>query len=239
MATDQPAVPPVPPELIVVADVVDFRRFARDRIGPHDSVLEIGCSSGATTRVLAKRGAVVLAVDCSRELVARATTELAEYPRVQVRWVDGRDLPRLAELMPHPDALFLDVGGDALLGNVASVLRECLLTFRPRLFVVRSQELGDLLGMVTEFHPPDRPRLRWARPPAADRRLDCYLAMSRSLTASDRQASVRGLRKLTSPAALERLRELAQDANGGVRRAAQRALARLEPPSATTPDTPA
>ena len=61
-------------------------------IGPEDRVVEIGCGVGRLTRVLAERGASVLALDVSAEMLERAR---AANPGLEnVEWVlgDGESL---------------------------------------------------------------------------------------------------------------------------------------------------
>ena len=55
-------------ELIIVSDVEHYRQLARDKVLESDRVLEIGCSTGQTTRVLAQRASRVVAVDCSAKM---------------------------------------------------------------------------------------------------------------------------------------------------------------------------
>ena len=207
-------------QIIVVSSVEDFRRLARTQVAADESVLEIGCSTGRTTKVLARACARVVALDCSREMVERARRELSGRENVQIVRGDARDIAAVGELLPEPDAIFLDIGGNALLDNVASLLRQCLRAFRPRLIVVRSHELADVAGMITDARPPTRPRLRRARPHPREGALSALLDLSRSSVASDRLLAARKLRRLTSARARERLAEMCGDPSPSVRRAA-------------------
>lgn len=147
-------------EIIVVSSVEDFRGLAGSEVGEEHLVLEIGCSTGKTTRRLAKRCARVVAVDVSSEAVDQTREELAGFDNVEVVRGDARDIVALKRLMPEPDVIFLDIGGRALLDNVATLLRQCLRAFRPRLIVVRSHELAEVASLITEARPPAQPRLR-------------------------------------------------------------------------------
>ncbi|MDI6773948.1 MAG: class I SAM-dependent methyltransferase [Verrucomicrobiota bacterium] len=133
-------------KLIVTWSVQRFRRLAKELPNAEDSVLEIGCSTGGTTRCLAGRCARVVAVDLGAEVVKNLQAELAAKPNVTVARVDGRDAARLRSLLPDPDLIFLDIGGTALLGNIAVVLRECLQAFMPQALVVRNTELATVGG---------------------------------------------------------------------------------------------
>lgn len=213
---------PVPPspEIIVVSSVEDYRRLARDRVAGGDAVLEIGCSTGKATAVLARTGARVVAIDSGAAVLAKARKALAGAENVRIVRGDARDIGALKDLLPEPDAIFLDIGGTALLDNVAGLVRQCLLAFRPRLIVVRSHELAELACLITESLPAGRPRLRKATPPPRDRALKALLDLSRSRRAANRLFAVRKLRRLRSPAAKRRLTELADDPSPAVRKAA-------------------
>jgi SAM-dependent methyltransferase len=166
----------------VVSSVERYRRLARTLPLPGETVLEIGCSTGEATRLLAERigpDGWVVAVDVSAEMADTARRALASHPhaaRVTVAELDGRNAPALVRLLEtaragdaesqqqHPDAgsdqagphvIFLDVGGDAQMDSLAFAVRQCLRTFVPRALVVRSAELAALCGRVVEVETPD------------------------------------------------------------------------------------
>eukprot|EP00929_Paragymnodinium_shiwhaense_P046418 TRINITY_DN23631_c0_g1_i1.p2 TRINITY_DN23631_c0_g1~~TRINITY_DN23631_c0_g1_i1.p2 ORF type:complete len:123 (+),score=29.44 TRINITY_DN23631_c0_g1_i1:295-663(+) len=58
------------PTVLAVADTPSYRKLARSQIGPQDAALEIGSSAGECTKVLSLKGARVLGVDNSEEMVA-------------------------------------------------------------------------------------------------------------------------------------------------------------------------
>ena len=143
--------------------------------------------------------------------------------------LDGRDTPALAALLPRPDLVFVDVGGDARLDAVALQLRQCLLAFAPRALVVRSAELAAVCAALGEVEAPDAEDLGPARShdPRAHA-VESLLDLSHSSGALNRVFAARKLRAHTgtSPAARARLAELAQDPDPRVRR-----IARAGPPT--------
>jgi precorrin-6B methylase 2 len=215
-------------EIIVVSSVEDFRRLAGSKVGEEDAVLEIGCSTGKTTRKLAKTCARVVAVDVSSEMVDQTREEVAGFDNVEVVCGDARDIVALKPLMPEPDAIFLDIGGRALLDNVATLLRQCLRAFGPRLIVVRSHELAEVASLITEARPPARLRLRQLNPSAREEALRAFLELSHSSSVSSRLLAVQKLAKNSSAPAQQRLSEMAEDPNTRVRRAANVALKKRE-----------
>jgi SAM-dependent methyltransferase len=211
------------PLIKVVSSAQYFRRLARQLPTSQDTVLEIGCSTGEATRVLAATGARVLAVDLAAEMIEALQAEMAEVDNVRVVWVDGRDMTVLAEMAGQPDLIFLDVGGNALLGNVASVLRQCLKTFTPRMIIVRSFELAHMAYLIDEVEPPQK-----LLTPTLEERLGHALgslvALSQSQVDSDRVFAARKLRDLGTAQAKERLEQMRDDPNSKVRRIATHSL---------------
>ncbi len=85
-------------EVLVVSSVHLYRRLASELTTGHDAVLEIGCSTGGTTRLLAERAGRVLAVDVAAGLVERLR-QMAADPDPRVRRIATRD--RAEEARTH------------------------------------------------------------------------------------------------------------------------------------------
>ena len=207
---------------IVVTSAERYRHLARKLPDAGGAVLEIGCSTGEATRCLAATGARVVAVDLSEEMVERTRASLVGAPRVSVTHLDARDTPALAALLPAPDLIFLDAGGDARLDAVALILRQCLLAFAPRTTVVRSAELAAVCAAVVEVEAPAPGRLGPGRSrDAQTHALESLLDLSRSAGAKQRAFAARKLRTHAAAAAGERLAQLADDPDARVRRIAR------------------
>ena len=144
----------------LVNEVNTFRRLASTLPTPKDTVLEIGCSTGAATQALVATGARVVAVDRCTQSIRKLQDDMRGYENAVVAHVDGRNIPALAALMPNPTVIFIDIGGDAHLDNVALQLRLCLRAFHPRLLVVRSFELATLASLISEVETPQISSLR-------------------------------------------------------------------------------
>ena len=99
------------------------------------------------------------------EFTNQLREELREEKEVVVACLDGRNIPGLAELMPSPTIIFIDIGGDANLDIVALQLRLCLRAFQPRIVVVRSFELATLASLIGEVEPPQLSGLHPAKLP--------------------------------------------------------------------------
>ena len=213
---------PTRTEIIVVTSARRFRQIAKELPTHRDSVLEIGCATGRTTRALADTGARVVSVDVGEGPVHRVQEQMADFGNVTVARVDGRDTPRLVELVPDPNLIFLDIGGNAHLDNVTLQVRQCLRTFRPRVLVVRSRELAMFASMVTEVESPDDiPLPRIEIHDKLGHALEALLDLSRSSHVDNRMYAARKLRSLDVPRARERLRQMLGDADHRVRRTAR------------------
>jgi hypothetical protein len=141
---------------------------------------------------------------------------LAGLANVQVVRLDARDIEAVKALLPAPDAIFVDIGGTALLDNVAFVLRQCLGAFKPRLIVVRSSELAEVVSRVREVLPPKTTRRQFAGEDA----LEGLLKLSRSSRVSSRLFALRHLRKHDDARARDRLAQMAHDPSPRIRKAA-------------------
>lgn len=208
-------------DIRIVSTSAKYRALARQLPLKTDSVLEIGCSTGKTTSVLARCAGHVLAVDIDVALVLELKAEMTGYDHVKVTRIDGRLGADLSKEMPHPHIIFIDVGGNAPMDNAATVMRQCLRTFTPRILVVRNIELAGVCALVTGIEPPDNWHLR---------RIDLndslgvaftsLLELSRSSQRESRLLAARKLRRLGTPEALERLKEMLGDEDGKIRRVA-------------------
>jgi trans-aconitate methyltransferase len=90
---------------------------------PGERILDLGCGSGELTAAIAERGADVLGVDSSPEMIERAR---ARFPHLMLRIADGHELD-----LDHPvDAVFSNAAlhwmtdPDAVLAAVRTVLRD-------------------------------------------------------------------------------------------------------------------
>ncbi|WIA32469.1 hypothetical protein OEZ86_003289 [Tetradesmus obliquus] len=69
-----------PKLILVTAATEDYRRLARSQVSSSDVVLELGCSYGMATNMLAEHAAAVVGIDNSEEAVAQARKR---YPHVR------------------------------------------------------------------------------------------------------------------------------------------------------------
>ncbi len=208
-------------EIIVLSNKDSFRNIARTLPTPEDVVLEIGCSTGEATRLLATTGARIIAVDKSPSCVRHLQQELRPHEHVVVACLDGRNIPGLADLVENPTIIFIDVGGDAQLDIVALQLRLILRAFRPRTIVVRSFELATLSCLVAQVEPPELSGLRPSERPLGHDMLGNLLDLSNSTSSDTRCFAAHRLGTIAEDDARHRLGEMLADPHPRVRRAAE------------------
>jgi hypothetical protein len=222
-------------EIIAVSAKDSYRQLARTLPTAADEVLEIGAASGDATQALAETGARVVAVDKAATCRSRLQTRFTDQDNVVAACVDGRNVPRLAELAPSPTLIYIDIGGDAHLDAVALQLRLCLRAFEPRVVVVRSFELATLASLIGQVEPPHLSGLRPEERPLGRDLLTNLLDLSGCTSTETRCFAARRLGQLADESARARLADMEHDPHPKVRQAAARALAiTAAPPSSHT-----
>ncbi len=133
--------------------------------GKRRVVVDIGCSTGETTRMLAKHipagpNCVVVGIDrgskCIQECRALSNTE--QEKQIQYFQIDVVTFPHLlAEEIAsfHADecVIFLDIGGDRMADTVVGLTDYLFLHVAPVLVVIKSEEMWKSLAEWRE--PPD------------------------------------------------------------------------------------
>ena len=127
--------------------------------------------------------------------------------------------------MPQPSVILIDIGGNARLDNVALQLRLCLRAFRPRLILIRSSELAQVVSLIGQIETPEAsiPTIQNMGSGGRDH-LDNLLDLSSSSSVDCRVFAAQQLWKYDDPIAVNRLQALLSDHKPSVRRAAKRAL---------------
>ena len=99
--------------LVLCAESNLFRDLARTQVAPDDRVLEIGCSYGEATAILAAACPTVLGVDHSRTVLRTAAEKVpsARFEQVDVLAHPGRVEALARDL--RPTVVFVDLGGNS------------------------------------------------------------------------------------------------------------------------------
>lgn len=134
--------------VLITSETSHFRQLARVYVTPNDSVLEIGFSSGETSKILVPICRSWVGFDTSQEMLAVCNdmlTTLSEFTSVHATIVDALVDPRKAReestKFGNPNVIFLDIGGNRERVNVLRMISWVVDEFDPRLIVVKSREL--------------------------------------------------------------------------------------------------
>lgn len=133
--------------ILVTSETAHFRQLV-GYIMSDDRVLEIGCSSGETSKLIVPRCRSWVGFDTSQEMLQRCERMLLElqptnqYHCVIVNaLVDPQKARKAGYEFGNPNVVFMDIGGNRECINVVRMMSWILETYDPRLVVVKSREL--------------------------------------------------------------------------------------------------
>ena len=125
-------------------DVERYRRDIADLVGPDDTVIELGCHTGGTTRTIPETCRII-ALDNSPEAVER----MGELSHVEFISGDVRSHDVIAEVFEMTqscDVLAIDLGGGYHPDTVFKVFYIYSSTFKPSHTVIRNRGLLEFLN---------------------------------------------------------------------------------------------
>ena len=128
-------------------NVEQYRALAKTLVKSDQDVLEVGCSFGETTKILAKKARRVVAVDHSKTVLSDTADISNLHTHVSFHQVDTRDTARIQSLMAKPHWIFIDIGGDAPAGRVADTAF--------RLLQIYATQINETTG-VSQIRPSFR-----------------------------------------------------------------------------------
>lgn len=133
---------------IVVAENIDDYRAAIDKyVRDTDVVLEVGCHQGCSTVLMDNAGRRAVGVDKGQHVLSEGKRL---HPQLALHDIDASDVSALTRLNAEEgpfDIIFIDIGGGSLasVGNVWALIETYGKVLKPRIFVVKSFKLAELL----------------------------------------------------------------------------------------------
>lgn len=130
--------------VLLCGETDSFRALSRSMVLPTDVVMEIGCSYGGATALLASRAKSVIAVDVSGDALSRAATECASHSNVRFERIDVvRDPARLLDdaVASGVSIVFVDINGNRAGDIVTTLLAALQERLHPALTVIKNREL--------------------------------------------------------------------------------------------------
>jgi len=144
-------------ELILCGNVGTYRRYARNLPQAEDVVIELGCADGQATRHLARRAALVVAVDAAPAVIAAARERNQGRDNIHFIAADADEVGRVAAVTGAADLLFVDVGGSSPPWIGYKLAKQYRDMFLPRAVVLRSKEFNDFVRAVTSVDEEAKP----------------------------------------------------------------------------------
>ena len=138
-----------------------YRLLAASQLTKEDHILEIGCSNGECSLVIAKYGGSLVGIDVSTEMIAQAKEKMSKTnnnknSKVQFHILDPFLQPQKVIQLSSPSSLqdnddagrkkqptviFIDIGGNRDLTSVVRMLEWVKRSFTPRLIIIKSEEM--------------------------------------------------------------------------------------------------
>jgi hypothetical protein len=134
----------------------EYRDAARCLPGRDDRVLEIGSSFGEATCILeAQAGRGVVGIEVSKECIENARKRC---PQVEFHCLNALlDMRYIIKIGQGCNVIFVDIGGDRSVDDLAELIPALENTFRPSLMVIKSKALSkatrDMFTQLGEVKP--------------------------------------------------------------------------------------
>ena len=129
-------------------DVKDYRRQIRDVINDGDKVIELGCHTGNTSKVILENDVDLIAIDNSPEAGEEMGKLNLTFINADVRLHET--LSQVFMLIQRCDVLAIDLGGGYHPDTVFKVFYIWSSTFKPKHTIIRNRGLVEFYNSVSE-----------------------------------------------------------------------------------------
>ena len=129
-------------------DVKDYRRQIRDVINDGDKVIELGCHTGNTSKVILENDVDLIAIDNSPEAGEEMGKLNLTFINADVRLHET--LYQVFKLIQRCDVLAIDLGGGYHPDTVFKVFYIWSSTFKPKHTIIRNRGLVEFYNSVSE-----------------------------------------------------------------------------------------
>ena len=154
--------------IVLTETTTKYRLLAASQLKKEDHILEIGCSNGECSLVIAKYGGSLVGIDVSTEMISQAKEKMSKtndddnttYSKVQFHILDPFLQPQkviqvsslssqlqnnndddVETKKKQPTVIFIDIGGNRDLTSVIRMLEWVKYSFTPRLIIIKSEEM--------------------------------------------------------------------------------------------------
>lgn len=129
-------------------DVNDYRRQISEVLSDGDTVIELGCHTGNTSKVILENDVSLIAIDNSPEAKKEMDKLDLTFINADVRLHDT--LSEVFNLIQGCDVLAIDLGGGYHPDTVFKVFYIWSSTFKPKHTVIRNRGLVEFYNSVSE-----------------------------------------------------------------------------------------
>lgn len=131
--------------------VKEYRASIPAWVTESDTVLEIGCEWGTTTRIISDHAASVIGTDVSPEVIERARER---HPHIRFEALDAFDVRAALELNVDFSKIYIDMSGISgyrSLLDLIALLNSYAAVLRPEAIVVKSGALKHFASHCIPF----------------------------------------------------------------------------------------
>ena len=131
--------------------VKEYRASIPEWVNESDTVLEIGCEWGTTTRIISEHAASVIGTDVSPEVIERARER---HPRIRFEALDAFDVRAALDLNVDFTKIYIDMSGISgyrSLLDLIALLNSYAAVLRPEAIVVKSGALKHFASRCVPF----------------------------------------------------------------------------------------
>ena len=131
--------------------VKEYRASIPEWVNESDTVLEIGCEWGTTTRIISEYAAAVIGTDVSPEVIERARER---HPQIRFEALDAFDVRAALDLNVDFTKIYIDMSGISgyrSLLDLIALLNSYAAVLRPEAIVVKSGALKHFASRCIPF----------------------------------------------------------------------------------------
>lgn len=141
-------------DVVVTTKEREYQETIGELVRDQDTVLEIGCRTGATSALISSKSKQVIGTHHVKSIINRAREK---YPQVRFEVLDGFSAPAALELVGGPpDVVYLNTsqifGYDSLL-DVICLLNMYRTVLKPRVIVAKSKALKAFVARCFAWDP--------------------------------------------------------------------------------------
>lgn len=131
----------MPAEIVLTAGVAQYRETVPFYVNKKDTVLEIGCAEGTTSRLLYQHAGYLVAIEKG------PTIDEAKrlYPDIRFEKIDAANVGEVLALGFQFNKIYIDISGSGPLHSIVRFIDMYDATFQPELIVVKNDRLRSLV----------------------------------------------------------------------------------------------